>query len=133
RDEAKQTQVNLNVSVRQTDSAVHSFVDLVLKEAEDKYNLKNEQLRAKRYKLIVTMEPEFQRIAYEAFKDPSYFPGNNKEDVEGAFVMMDEATGGIVAALGGRNFEISHLNSVHVNRQPGSTMKPIAVFAPALM
>src|SRR5690625_6710063 len=55
------------------------------------------------------------------------------EEVDGAFVMMKEETGEIVAAIGGRKFQYGDYN--RVNRpvgQPGSTMKPVAVYAPSL-
>src|SRR5699024_9479365 len=79
------------------------------------------------------MNEEAQQIAFDQFQLDRYFPGNNQEEVEGAFVMMDQENVGIVAAVGGRHFETFDLNRVYsVKRQPGSTMKPLAVFAPAL-
>src|SRR5699024_3824434 len=84
------------------------------------------------YKIITPLETRFQETAYNNFKEDEYFPGNT-EGVEGAFVMMDQKTGGSVAALGGRQFEISDLDSVNEYRQPGSAMKPLAEYGSALM
>src|SRR5699024_12635747 len=53
--------------------------------------------------------------------------------IEGAFVKMDQNTGKIVTAIGGRDYHLGDLNRVTVKRQPGSTMKPIAVYGPAMM
>lgn len=78
------------------------------------------------------MNGDFQTVAYDQFQFGSYFPGNNDE-VEGSFVMMDQQSGGLLALIGGRDFEVGDLNRVTVEKQPGSTFKPIAVFAPALM
>src|SRR5699024_7221279 len=47
--------------------------------------------------------------------------------------MMDQETGGLVDALGGRQFEITEQNRLTETRQPGSTMKPLAEYGPALM
>ena len=53
--------------------------------------------------------------------------------MEGAFVMMDQKKGQIVAVIGGRDFQIFNLNrATQMKRQPGSVMKPLAVYAPAL-
>lgn len=133
KNEAIAQPLNLNVSMREFKPDVQAYIDLVLKEANEKHQLSLEQLQKNEYKLIVTMNPTIQQIAYEQFQYDQYFPGNNMSDIQGAFVMMDEATGGIVAAIGGRDYEFGQLNRVVVNRQPGSTMKPIAVYAPALM
>src|SRR5699024_12752578 len=78
------------------------------------------------------LKEEFQEIAYENFQIGEYFPGNTK-GTEGAFVMMDQETGGLVAGLGGRQFEITEQNRLNEKRQHGSTMKPLAVYGAALM
>ncbi|MFZ3578675.1 transglycosylase domain-containing protein [Virgibacillus sp. DJP39] len=111
---------------------VDSFVDLVIKEAADKYQLSLGELRRGGYRLIVSMDKHIQQIAYNQFKNDRYFPGNTN-GVQGAFVMMNQSNGGIVAAIGGRSYELGNLNRVTVKRQPGSTIKPTAVYGPALM
>src|SRR5699024_5227178 len=69
---------------------------------------------------------------YERFQDDKYFPGNTS-GVEGAFIMKDPKTGDIKVAIGGRDYHLGELNRLNVNRQPGSTFKPLAVYGPALM
>src|SRR5699024_9389867 len=91
-----------------------------------------EELKTNRYKIVTAMNEDAQEIAFDQFRYDAYFPGNNMEDVEGAFVMMDQVTGEIVAAIGGRNYQFQNLNRVYAERQPGSTFKPLAVYAPAL-
>lgn len=132
KNEALNKDLNLNVSVRKIDPSVQSFVDLVLKEIE-RYHLSIEQLKQGGYKLIVTINPVIQQIVYEQFKEDSYFPGNNLELIEGAFAMINKTTGAIVATVGARDYRIGDLNRVEIERQPGSTFKPIAVYAPAFM
>ncbi len=131
-NELQDTEIELNVSERYLNTAYHSYVDLTIKEAVNKYNISQEDLRQRRYKIVTSLQPDFQKIAYEYFQEDSYFPGN-KDNIEGAFVMMDEKGGQIVAAIGGRQFRVGDLNRTYVNRQPGSTIKPLAVYAPALM
>lgn len=48
-------------------------------------------------------------------------------------VMLDNKTGAILGMMEGRNFYVEQLNHVtQAYRQPGSTMKPIAAYIPAL-
>src|SRR5699024_6039776 len=55
-------------------------------------------------------------------------------DVEGAFVMMEQRNGEIVAAIGGRDYVLKEKSNLarQMKRQPGSVMKPLAVYGPAL-
>lgn len=132
-EEAKNKEITLNISQRKNNPAYHTIVDMAIKEAKDLYNITDEELKKNRYRIVTSLDETIQQIAYEQFQYDAYFPGNNMDEVEGAFVMMKEETGEIVAAVGGRRFQFGDYN--RVNRpvgQPGSTMKPIAVYAPAL-
>ncbi|MHA6251658.1 transglycosylase domain-containing protein [Oceanobacillus sp. CAU 1775] len=125
---------NLGLQIKEAESKpwADSYVDLVVKEAQEKQNITSDHLSKGGYRIVVALDEEIQRIAYEKFKDDDYFPGNTA-GVEGAFVMMEHESGRIVSAIGGRDYQLSNLNRVTVNRQPGSTFKPLAVFGPALM
>src|SRR5699024_5044528 len=129
---ASEKEMQLNISVRSTNQAHHSIVDLAIKEAEEVYGITLDDLKAKRYRIITAMDSEIQEIVYDQFQYDGYFPGNDKETVEGAFVMMNQENGQIIAAQGGRQYERGNLNRVVEKRQPGSTFKPLAVYAPAL-
>lgn len=109
-----------------------TYIDLVTKEAARNHQLTMDELKRGGYRMVINLDEKAQQIAYEQFQKDYYFPGNVK-DVEGAFVMTKHGEGKVVAAIGGRNFQFGHLNRVTVNRQPGSTMKPIAVYGPAMM
>src|SRR5690625_7826287 len=101
-----------------------------MKEAADQHHLLIDELKRGGYRIVVNIDETIQQIAYEEFKKEDYFPGNTA-GIEGAFVMMDQNTGKIVTAIGGRDYHLGDLNRVTVKRQPGSTMKPIAVYGPA--
>lgn len=68
--------------------------------------------------------------------NPKYFQNNDKIGVvqpQSATVIMDYRTGEIKALVGGRDIEGSRLfNRALSQRQPGSVIKPIAVYLPAL-
>ncbi|WP_052360714.1 transglycosylase domain-containing protein [Oceanobacillus manasiensis] len=130
--QAENRDLELQLNERKTEPFSDSYVDLVMKEAADKHNLSIKELKRGGYRIVVNMDANTQRIAYNQFQNEAYFPGNT-EGVEGAFVMMEQETGRIVSALGGRSYQLGELNRAAVKRQPGSTFKPLAVYGPALM
>ncbi|WP_166238180.1 transglycosylase domain-containing protein [Paenibacillus turpanensis] len=87
------------------------------------------------YKIYTTID----KPLYDAMKEIASNPKNFTEDhktkgVEqiGA-VMIDNKTGAILSMMEGRDFYIEQLNhATQMLRQPGSTMKPIAAYLPAI-
>ncbi|GAB4073922.1 transglycosylase domain-containing protein [Barrientosiimonas marina] len=109
-----------------------SFIDLVLQKANERYDLSRDELRRGGYQIVTTLDPDIQQIVYNKFQNDDYFAGNTG-GAEGAFVMLERDTGHITAAVGGRDYKLGGLNRVTVKRQPGSAMKPLAVYGPAMM
>ncbi|MDY0396036.1 transglycosylase domain-containing protein [Virgibacillus halophilus] len=109
-----------------------SYIDLVMKEAAANNQLSLEELKRGGYRIIANVDEQMQKIAYQAFHQDEYFPGNT-DGVQGAFVLTKNTSNEILAVLGGRQFTYGDLNRAAIQRQPGSTMKPIAVYGPALM
>lgn len=126
------TALDLNLQKEKEEPWNDSYMDLVVKEAEEKYKLSLDDLERGGYRIVVNLDNNIQKVAYKKFQDSDYFPGNNDE-VEGTFVMMEAKSGKIVATLGGRNYQFGNLDRVLVKRQPGSTFKPLAVYGPAMM
>lgn len=124
--------LGLQIMEKETTPWTDSYVDLVIKEAHDIQDLSIDYLKRGGFRIVVGMDDDVQRIVYDKFQEDEYFPGNT-DGVEGAFVMMEEETGKVVSAVGGRSYRLGDLNRVTVKRQPGSTFKPLAVYGPALM
>lgn len=124
--------LGLDIQERETIPWMASYIDLVMKEAAEKHKLSIDELKRGGYRIVVNVDMTIQQIAFDAFQEGDYFPGNTA-GIEGAFVMMDQRSGKIVTAIGGRDYQLGDLNRVTVKRQPGSTMKPIAVYGPAMM
>jgi len=120
-----------DLSVEPNPSA-DSYIDLVIDEAEQRHGISVDNLRQGGYQIVVNMDPTQQQIAYEEMQNGDYFPGNT-EGTQGAFMMMENETGKITAAIGGRDYQLGNLNRVNVQRQPGSVIKPIAVYGPAMI
>lgn len=139
RDRAANTTLKLNDQGVTSNPALFTYVDMVMDEAEQKYNISNDDLYTGGYKLYTALDLKAQETMYEAFNKDSdiskeLFPKPGPEQiVQGSMVIIDHQTGAIVGAIGGRDYVRKGLNRAVSNaRQPGSTFKPISVFAPAL-
>lgn len=88
------------------------------------------------YQIISTVDPAVQAAIDKVFKNPSNFPKSPYEEIpQGAIVVMDPQTGHIKGMYGGIGEKpgLYSLNrATGSTRQPGSCMKPIGVYAPAL-
>jgi penicillin-binding protein 2A len=110
-----------------------TYIDMVLEEAETLYQLSNQEILRGGYTIVVPMDIKLQEKSYQLFQNQEYFPdGGPSQDVQGALVLLDNHSGGAVVAQGGRNYVRKGLNRVHMKRQPGSTIKPLVVYSPAL-
>lgn len=111
----------------------HAFVDYVINEALELTEMTEEELRVSGLKIYTTLNVQAQEAMDEAFADPSNFE-ESKDDqiVQGAMVIIDHRTGEIQAIAGGRDYEKRGWNRVVQPRQPGSAIKPIVVYGPAL-
>ncbi|MGP4082285.1 transglycosylase domain-containing protein [Pseudalkalibacillus sp. R45] len=125
--------VALDVSRLEKDPAYLTYIDMVLKEVKEEYSLTTMEVLQGGYKIVVPMSPEAQQASYKAMQEDKYFRGSDlKESPQGAFVLMDSHTGGVMAVQGGRNYVAQGFNRVNARRQPGSTFKPLAVYGPAM-
>ena len=112
------------------------FVDAVLDEAELQLDVSAEMLLAGGYRIDTTLDPAMQITLDKQFDNTSVFPGNASDGtpVQAAAAAVDTATGAVRAIVGGRTYETRRgLNrATHLRRQPGSALKPLAVYAPAI-
>lgn len=121
----------LDVQNSKEEQAFLPFIDMVFQEAADTYKLSYEEVLRGGYTFVVTLDPTIQKTAYNLFQDNRNFPSGST-DIEGSFILMDSKTGGIKAAIGGRNYVPRGYNRLYMKRQPGSVIKPLLVYAPAL-
>ncbi|RKP55344.1 carboxypeptidase [Cohnella endophytica] len=87
------------------------------------------------YKIKTTIDKKVYNIMHEIAENPKNFsPDNPVKGVEQiAAVMIDQKTGAILGMLEGRDFHIEQMNfATQMTRQPGSAMKPIAAYLPAI-
>src|SRR5699024_11885924 len=102
---AQAADINLELTQRMTnDDAYQTFAYMVVKEAEEKYDITVDELKNQHYEIKTEFNAVAQQAAYEAFKSESYFPGRDAETVQGAFVMVNGETDSIAEALVGENY-----------------------------
>lgn len=111
------------------------FVDAVLDEAELQLDVSAETLLAGGYRIETTLDPTMQSILDNQYTQ-NIFPANAKDGtpVQSAAACVDTQTGAVRAIVGGREYTTRRgLNrATQLRRQPGSALKPLAVYAPAL-
>jgi membrane peptidoglycan carboxypeptidase len=124
------------VLVPETEIKYDFFTDMVLCEAEDILNMDTEELLASGYRIYTTLDRGLQSEVEALFEDSANFPADaaDGEKCQAALVVLDSRTSEIRAIMGGRQYETRRgLNRVvDMKRQPGSTIKPVLVYAPAM-
>ncbi|MGI5849824.1 MAG: transglycosylase domain-containing protein [Christensenellales bacterium] len=112
------------------------FTDMILAEAEDILSIDSEELLSSGYKIYTTLDQQLQINIETLFEDGSYFPDNAKdgEQCQAALCILDSETSEIRAIIGGRKYETRRgINrAIDMKRQPGSAIKPVIVYAPAM-
>ncbi|MBR3331108.1 MAG: transglycosylase domain-containing protein, partial [Mogibacterium sp.] len=115
------------------------LLDTVKNDLMKKYNLSEDQAEKMVYtkglNIYSTLDSQAQKALTKEFKKKENFPSavNDKGKVEAAMVIVKVGTGEIKAMAGTRKTKGEKLFNRAVSpRQPGSSIKPIAVYAPAL-
>jgi 1A family penicillin-binding protein len=131
---AKQTKLSLADTPRE--DAFGYYVDAAVEEAAGILCLTYEEVVKGGYRIRTGLDSRLQAIAEQAFADNALFPVNAADGTkaQAAFVCIDPKTGTVSALIGGRSYEVKRgLNrALNGRRQPGSAIKPILVYAPAL-
>ncbi len=95
-------------------------------------DLANQQVVNGGYKIYTTIDVEIQDSIEEVFEDTSNFPDKN---AQAAMVVIDPHTGEVKGMVGqiGKKTDVMGLNrATQSYRQPGSSIKPISAYAPAI-
>ncbi|SLL35399.1 penicillin-binding protein [Mycobacteroides abscessus subsp. abscessus] len=111
------------------------FVDAVIDEAIKKYGLTQEEILKRGYKIYTEMDQNLQSTLEKTFARDSLFPQSADGTlVQGGAVLLDPETGGVRGLVGGRGEQVfrGFNRATQIKVQPGSTMKPLAVYTPAL-
>lgn len=111
------------------------YVDAVLDEAINHYGLTQEEIFTRGYRIYTEMDQNIQAGLEKVYERDSFFPrGRNGVLVQSGAVLLDPQSGGVRGLVGGRgDYVFRGFNrATHIKAQPGSTLKPLAVYTPAL-
>ncbi len=123
------------------------FADMVIKDVikafQEKLGYTLEEANRKVYngglKIVATIDTDMQNIVETAFDNEKLFPPSKEDEngtlqPEASVVIIDNDSGEIKAVMGGRSTTVRRgLNRATQSlRQPGSSIKPLSVYAPAL-
>lgn len=133
RDSARQEELVLRENPAY-DISYGYYLDMVLKESAQALNMEIEELLCSGYSIYTNLDSSLQGYMEELYADPSNFPQPQGDTLpQSAAVIIDNKTGGIVSVMGGRSYDTRFcLNRAYMmKRSPGSTIKPLMVYAPA--
>ena len=110
------------------------YVDYALQESCRLLGITMNRLLNDGYRIYTGMDRDAEVLCEDLFRRDECFPQVNGESAQGAICLIDAHTGYISALVGGRDegVALGFNRAVRIHRQPGSVIKPILVYAPAL-
>lgn len=134
---ASQTGLELHDTFKNKDGYRYPyFFDAVVDEAINRYGLKEEDVMNRGLKIYTTLNQNYQGQLQDKFEQSWLFPQSAADgtQVQGASVVMDPTTGAVRGVIGGRGKHVfrGYNRATQMKRQPGSSIKPLAVYSPAL-
>lgn len=107
-------------------SSINYFQDAVLEELKTIDTIPNNYSEVKGLKIYTTLHYDMQEVLEEQVNEN--FRDNSS--LETAGIIMDPNTGGVMALIGGKDYNKSSYNrAIFSSRQVGSTMKPFLYYA----
>ncbi len=115
-----------------------SYFDAVVNEAVSKYNLTEEEIVNNGYRIYTQLDQNYQANMQVIYENTSLFPtAEDGTHAESGSVALEPKTGGVRGVVGRvagddktgfRNFNYA----TQSKRSPGSTIKPLVVYTPAV-
>ncbi|WP_282800974.1 transglycosylase domain-containing protein [Secundilactobacillus kimchicus] len=133
----QQTPIVVNDTYQTKDSYKYPYYfDAVINEAISKYGLTESEILNHGYKIYTYLDQNDQSQMQANFKNPYLFPSDAADGtkVQAASVAVNPNNGGVMGVVGGRGQHVfrGYNRATQITRQPGSTIKPLAVYTPAL-
>ncbi|WP_144462595.1 transglycosylase domain-containing protein [Siminovitchia fortis] len=111
------------------------YVDAVLNEAINQYGLTQEEILTRGYKIYTEMDQNVQAGLEKVYQNNYLFPVSSDGTLaQSGAIMLDPKTGGIRGLVGGRGEHTfrAYNRATQLKAQPGSVIKPLVVYTPAL-
>lgn len=147
--DAIQTKLEFNEEYEAGSSyALYSyFVDAVIKDVRDAFMERgysrteaNQMIYGGGIRIYTTQDRAIQAIVDKEFNNDANFPVNYQytavtDKAQASFVLIDQYTGQVKAMYGGygpKTTNLAYNYATDAHRQPGSSIKPILVYAPLI-
>ena len=133
-----QAQLQDNYQSKSSQYKYPSYYNAVISEAERKYGLTLQEIMNNGYMIYTGMDQNMQSGLQKTYSDPSFFPqASDGTYAQSASVAIDPKTGAVNALVGNVNTEGSNSFTDYnyatmSKRSPGSVIKPLIVYAPAI-
>lgn len=118
---------------------VDALIEQVVNDISEKYGYDkkhaSKNFYSGGYKIYTTLDTSIQASLESVFKDTSYaLTGADGQKLNGSMTVLDYSgqVKGLVGGIGEKQGNRGFNRAVHAVRQPGSTMKPISAYAPAI-
>jgi penicillin-binding protein, 1A family len=112
------------------------YFDAVLNEIENDYGLDADDVMNRGYKIYTALDQNYQTNMQDSYNNDANFPPNAEDGtlVQSGSIALDPQTGGVRAVVGRRGDHTFRGFSfaTDMQRSPGSTIKPLSVYTPAL-
>ncbi|MYL48501.1 PBP1A family penicillin-binding protein [Halobacillus litoralis] len=131
-EEARQVKIEDMLIERQPEKEApfQAFIDEVEREIKEKMD--GSDIYKDGLKIYTTLDPKAQEQVQQLLSNEGPTPWPDEKLMAGVAV-TDTQTGAIRAIGGGRNYQKGQFNTAtQINRQPGSTFKPITAYGPAI-
>ncbi|MGT2784662.1 penicillin-binding protein PBP2A [Streptococcus merionis] len=132
-------QLNDAYAGRSSKYAYPSYFDAVIEEATTKYGLKESDIVNNGLRIYTELDQTYQANIQAVYNEDSLFPVaySDGELAQSASVALDPSTGGVRALVGrvnsSENYTYRSFNyATQSERSPGSTIKPLVVYTPAI-
>ena len=125
------------VLAQEAEKQLYSWdIDEALRESAELLGLSADEVIQGGFKIYTAYDARLQTIADEVYADSSFFPAaaSDGTPIQSAMAVVDTNNGAVLAMIGGRDYTVRRgLNrATQMRRQPGSALKPLAVYGPAL-
>ncbi|MBR5479570.1 MAG: PBP1A family penicillin-binding protein [Clostridia bacterium] len=133
---SKEERIDSNIQSYFVDQVIEDVIDDLMEEQGLSYQVAERMIFSGGLKIYATIDPKVQSAMEDVFENDDNYPtASGKGKPECAMVVMDPYTGEVRGIVGGRGRKTQNRGwnrATQTFRQPGSSIKPIAVYAPAV-
>lgn len=120
-----------------TDAVIAEAIDLLISEKGYTREVASRLIYTGGYQIITAMDPDVQSVLDTYFADTKNFEAIDSSPIQpqSSMVIIDPKTGDVLGIAGGRGIKEGNRiqnYATQTRRSPGSSIKPLSVYAPAL-